>query len=426
MNKQLILIGSAALLTLAALSGGLIFGWDPRLLAVFPLLILILMILMRLNDSRMMNSRNILLKQSFEETERLKEKLNGLDEEKLIADSRVSESVVHDGMLETVCRVEKEIRFYRKALHHLLMSITTHLSTTTSPIAADLLAVQQEIKNFLTRISSYDEEISEKSSLKQILKKNEEIKSGTEIVSRAITETFFSFNKNLEIFEKILAKIFDTSREIEDIADKVNVLSINAAIEAARSGNEGKGFRVISEEIKKLSGHTFNFLKEIKATLNESRSVISGINQDFKTREDRILEQVKIQEKNSVASYDIFTRYYQNFEDIYNQIQIFIEMIRLKVTNISPIVQLHEITIQEAENLDLTVTDFMDEAGSKLSRILESVCPQTEIPVHEMVERIRRRLTTSRELDALEKTVKEFNPSDPVDLKRQNKSIELF
>jgi methyl-accepting chemotaxis protein len=68
-------------------------------------------------------------------------------------------------------------------------------------------------------------------------------------------------------------KISDTVSIIIDIADKINLLSLNASIEAARAGDHGKGFAVVADEIGKLAFLTTESIKEIEKVLSINNSI---------------------------------------------------------------------------------------------------------------------------------------------------------
>ncbi len=197
------------------------------------------------------------------------------------------------------------------------------IAALNASFAEELLAANRANKESIDRIYEDLDEVTREST--DVSERTERSLAPLQDARNSFTETRNTVDRFAETLEQLrrqfqgirdafatfqdtMGKISKTLAEIDDVSDLTHLLSLNASIEAARAGKHGVGFKVVAEEIKKLSDksaglteETNNLLTEVQTTVSQALGNLSsydevreGVDSDLASARTHLQEQARI------------------------------------------------------------------------------------------------------------------------------------
>jgi len=287
----------------------------------------------------------------------------------------------HKAMLEVAGRVNSVAEKLQQTAEELSAKINTagrEAEEQNSYMAETVVAISS-MGDSILRVSTNAEDAAQFTE-----RTRERAKEGAEIVDRTL-EAFDSIRRETESLGGQIddlstrtEAIGDILRIINDIADQTNLLALNAAIEAARAGEAGRGFAVVADEVRKLAEKTVEATKQVEEAVGgiriSMRVSADGVARTAKT----VLDTVELGLSAQTSLTDIVKLVQGMNEQIHDIARLCGEQAHTSegVAN----------TVDKLRQSSIMVTEAMDE-GAAITRTLEPEARELGLLVDQLTKK---------------------------------------
>ncbi|MBF0317323.1 MAG: Cache 3/Cache 2 fusion domain-containing protein [Nitrospirae bacterium] len=252
-----------------------------------------------------------------------------------------------DNVIETINAVRGKVQ-------HSFQSIKMQHSQATQVAQA-----AEQMSDSITDIARNASQVSETSThAMDIAIKGKDIVDGAVSTVNTVHKSTVGLSSIIGELNSSVGEISGIVTVINDIADQTNLLALNAAIEAARAGEQGRGFAVVADEVRKLAEKTKKATTEISDKIN---TVLSKSERTTHSMEEASMGVVKA------------TEYMQEVSNSLNNILEAVQVVQEQIIQIATVVDEQSATAADIVKSAEKTTQIATEMEAESSEVMDNI-----------------------------------------------------